>query len=435
MARMGSQVGAGSFEQRCQVLFAEQLGYGRRWKTACARALGIGRATLYRYFEERATVAADVVRRLGELERGGAPVRDDRQMVTLYATALLDVQRRIDEEGWLSAYPESVRRVLSLGAARNITDGSAVAWPTDLDALVRAAQQPLVRWVPNMSWDVGGEFFDSCLLKDHEITTECRTLAMEGSDPERELDENLGYDMLRGLCSTRADGDAVYSAWRRTVVENPLLENWSSVLRSRPILATVERIDEIVEHFYERVPESLAIDGRVPICTVSRTILRRTGRGYHTECRNPEAIRRARSGEYKLTKYRRGMLYLKRAFRVFWCLPGVTELELERRLTAGGWSTVLWPHLDRVDLTATSPVGRRIAADVKDYISPANLAARFTGFKEYSDEYQCFLVVPDYIAEIEPRFRSRFEAVRAAQGKAPVALRSVSDLLSELKVA
>ena len=40
------------FEPRCQELFGKKLGMGRRWKTAAAQALGISRATLYRYFED-----------------------------------------------------------------------------------------------------------------------------------------------------------------------------------------------------------------------------------------------------------------------------------------------------------------------------------------------------------------------------------------------
>jgi len=36
------------FEERCRGLFETKFGYGRRWKTAVARSLRIGRATLYR---------------------------------------------------------------------------------------------------------------------------------------------------------------------------------------------------------------------------------------------------------------------------------------------------------------------------------------------------------------------------------------------------
>src|SRR4051812_26715060 len=89
------------FHARCQALFAERLGHGRRWKKAASQALGIARATLYRYFEDDGAVAGDVLLRLAQLEGAGRPVRDDRQMVTLFARGLLDLQGQIDTHGWI----------------------------------------------------------------------------------------------------------------------------------------------------------------------------------------------------------------------------------------------------------------------------------------------------------------------------------------------
>jgi hypothetical protein len=422
-----------TFAERARILFSETLGYGRRWKTAAAEQLGIGRATLYRYLQDESSIAADVLEKLTSLEAPKSPVRADREMIVLIANALVQIQARIDTEGWLSApYPPIVRRVFDLGAARNLTEGSDV-WPTDLLGLMRRAQQPLVRWAPDLSWDVGGDYLAVRFVENGETSTACRALALPGGDPETEIEENLGFEMLLGLCRDRTDGEDLYRTWRRTVIENPVMANWSTAILMDPLLATLERSDEIVEAFYDRIPESFAINGQLPICTISRTLLRRAGRVFHTESRQPEAIRRAREGVHDTLKHRPGMLYLKRAFRTFWSLPGLAELELERRLAALGWSTTLWPALDRVDLVAVSPDGRRrLAVDVKDYISPARLAARFRGFKAYAADHECFLVVPDYLTEIDPHFEARFEALRAANGRAPVALRSVSDLVEEL---
>jgi hypothetical protein len=298
---------------------------------------------------------------------------------------------------------------------------------------MQRAQEPLIRWAPDVSWDVTGEYLAVRLVESGETSTGCRALALPGGDPETEIEENIGFEMLLGLCRDRTDGEDLYRTWRRTVIENAVMANWSSAILMDPLLATLERSDEIVEAFYDRIPESFAINGKLPICTVSRTILRRDGRVFHTESRQPEAIRRAREGVHDTLKYRPGMLYLKRAFRTFWALPGLAELELQRRLAALGWSTTLWPALDKVDLIAVSPDGRRrLAVDVKDYISPARLAARFQGFKAFAANHECFLVVPDYLTETDPHFEARFEALRAANGRAPVALRSVSDLVEEL---
>lgn len=421
-----------AFQARCEALFAERLGYGRRWKSAAAQVLGIGRASLYRYFADDGAVPADVVRKLAHLEAPARPTRSDRDMIVLAATAVLDIQRMIDAKGWLSApYPTSVRRFLDLAAARNLA-GEGAPWPTDLNGFLRAAQQPLVRWAPDMSWDIEGEFMAARLVQNGEASTECLRLAIPGGDPEREIEENLGFEMLLGLCRNRPDGEQVYRAWRRMVVSQPLLTNWSGAVLTDPWLAGVERIDEIVEAFYDRAPDSLAVHGELRVCTVSGTVLRPDGRGFHTEFRDPEAVRQARAGEHRKVRHRPGMLYLKRAFRTFWLLPGLTELSLARDLAAQGWETTLWPQLDRVDLVAVARDGRRVAVDVKDYFSPARLAARFAGFNAYEADHACYLVVPDYVTELDPAFGARFEALRASVGRAPVQLRTASDLVEEL---
>ena len=425
-----------AFHDRCQFLFGERLGYGRRWKSMAASLLGIGRASLYRYFNDDSALPSDVVTRLEQLEMPGPPARSERDMVVLAATAVIEVQRAIDAKGWLSApYGPNLRRFLDLASAHNVTHGRQI-WPTDLQGFMRAAQEPLVRWAPDMDWDVDGEFIAARLVANGEATTECLRLAGPGGDPEREIEENHGFEMLISLCSNRVDGDDIYRAWRRTVIEHPLLTNWSATVLTDPWLAGVERIDEIIEAFYDRAPESLAIHGELPICTVSKTVLRRDGRGFHTESRDPEAIRRARAGEHDTVRYRPGMLYLKRAFRTFWLLPGLTELDLAARLAGLGWTTSLWPQLDRVDLVAVSTdKTRRIAIDVKDYFSPARLSARFSGFKAYEADHACFLAIPDYLTAADPRFAARFEALRASAGKPPIDLRTASDLVAELGVA
>jgi AcrR family transcriptional regulator len=423
-----------AFFDRCRTLFSRDMAYGRRWKSTAAQALGISRATLYRYFADDDNIALDVLERLAQLEAPARPVRKDSEMLQLYATALIDIQREIDERGWLSSpYPSTVRRALDLGAARNVID-SCSKWPTDLITLARIAQMPIFEWIPDMNWDATGEFIGAKLVENGEITNECRRLAVPGGDPEREIVENAGYKMLIGLCQDRLDGEDIYRSWRRCVIENPILQNWSATLLMDPMLAGIEHIDEIVENFYDRIPEALAIDNDLPVCTITGTIMRHDGDAFHSESRDPEAIRRARVRICSKVRYRPGMLYLKRAFRTFWCLPGKTEIELERRLCNLGWTCELWPKLDRVDLTTVSANRhRRVAIDVKDYFSPHLLAARFNGFKEYKSDHDCFLVVPDYLLEIDPSFEMRFKAFRDSMAKSKVALHTVSGLIDKLE--
>lgn len=429
-----------NFQARCQTFFAEVLGNGRRWKTACAQGLGIGRATLYRYLEDETAVSNEIWLRLAQLESPPKALTfDDRKLTAMYASALVKVQAQIDEKGFLaSPYPAELRRAFDLGAARNFTTKTAT-WPTDLDRLMALAKEPLFRWIPDMSWDKTEEFFAARLLEDGEISTDCRKLATNSGNPEREIEENIGYEMLMGICRDRLDGDGLYRAWRRMVIENPVISGYAAII-ANPGLADVERVDEIVEAFYQRIPDSIAVNGQLSICTVSGTILRRVGDSsgttrFHTECRDPEAIRRANAGVYETRRYRPGMMQLRRAFRTYWCLPGQAELELERRFREKGWQTILWPNLDRVDLVATSPSGRCLAIDVKDYLSPNALAARFKGFKEFAADHECYLVIPDYIREVDGRFEARFEAFRASLGRDDVKLRTVSGLIGSVETA
>jgi hypothetical protein len=331
-----------------------------------------------------------------------------------------------------NGYPSVLQRAFDIGSARNFDAGSP-CWPTNLAALMSLAERPLFEWVGDLSWDPEGDLTAGILIADGEITKLCIELAMPGQDPELEMVEQAGFGLLRTACLSRPDGQDVYVAFRKMVVERPVLTGLASSFFADPLLASVERIDEIIAAFYQRVPEALTVAGELPICSVSGTVLRRQGRAFRTECRNPEAVRRARAGEINRLQWRPGMMHLRRPFRLYWCLPGKSELALAAHLDRAGWNCALWPGLDRVDLAASSQGnGRRIAVDVKDYLSPENLAARFDGFKEYAKNHECFLVVPDHVLEVAPGYERRFEAVRAAHGKMPVALRTLSAFLDEL---
>ena len=359
----------------------------------------------------------------------------DHTLLRLYASALVRLQAQLDEQGSLSCpYPLALRRAFDLGAARNLLAGSA-HWPTDLFQLLKVAQLPLGTWVPDMSWDPGAEFYAAALYADHAITSDCERLAVESGNPEQEIEENTGYQWLLSVCRDRLDGEQFYRAWRRALIAHPVIDTPLSLLLAAG-LADDPHAAQLVEAFYTPVPEALAIKGELPLCTVSGTILRRRGVGtaeFSTECRNPEAVRRARTGQCARRPYAPRMKQLRRAFRRYWCLPGLTEIALAEGLDHLGWQTTLWPQLDRIDLVAVSPSGHRLASEVKDYLAPAHLARRFQGFKEYADDYDCYLVIPDYLPQLVPRYEEQFKLMRAAHGKSRVRVMSVPHLLKHLR--
>lgn len=375
----------------------------------------------------------EVLATLAQLEGPVRPVLDDHGMVSLAASALVALQREMDTHGFLrTPYPQVVRRALDIGAARNLLEGDG-RWPTDLLSLAAFAGRPLGLWAGDMTWDREEVFAEVLLVENGEVTPECRELAAEGRDPEQEVIERDGFEALRAACARMGDGDAFYTAWRRCVVERPVLSTISEAATAVAGLTDIEDWTGFVHRFYDVVPESLAFGDHVRTCTVSGTLLRRARKGYHTESRDPAAIRAATEGLHDPKPFRpRQTLHLKRAFRTFWCHPGVAELALARGLDERGWQVSLWPRRDRVDVEASAPGGgRALAVDVKDHLSPVGLARRFAGFKEYESTHDCYLVVPDYVVAADRRFGERFENLRRSHGKPAVALRTVSALLRE----
>ncbi len=423
------------FYTQCEQIFQADLGFGRRWKSSAAQALGIGRATLYRYFENDSSVPDDVHARLRALSQRQSPRHDDRQMLSLFARGLADLQAEIDANGWIKAgYPSTLQRVFDIAGAQKATNGDD-RWPTDLAGLAAQAQLPLYKWKIDLSWDPDGDFTAAALISNGEITQECADLAAPGRDPEAELTENVGYQLLMDICRNREDGQQVYAAFRKFVITHPVIGNAISALTTAPILASIERIYEILDAFYQRVPEALCVGSSLPVCQVSGTILRRERAGFYTEYRDPAAIDRAKSGEYDKRRWRVTTMQLRRPFRRYWCLPGLTEIALAETLSDAGWACDLWPDFDTIDLAATSPDGtRQIAVDVKAFVSPNVLAARFGGFKQYVGNYECYLVVPDYLPAVVPEYERRFRAARAALGDVDVAFQTLLGLLSELEV-
>ena len=424
-----------SFVARCEALFSPR--HGRRWKTACADALGIGRASLYRYLDGTSEVPDAVLRTLAEVETpSNVPVWDDRNMARLMALAVIKLRQALDAENWLKPpYPPEVQRFLDLCAARNVMEGGD-AWPADVGALVKRAGQRLSAWMQDTdAWDEDGVFTEEPLLDGEQPTPTCRELAgdIEGRSPEDELVEARGFTDFRLACATHRDGVASYATWRRFVVERPVVTRFIDELVRSPALASVPDVQEAFGSFYEAVPAALAEKGRVPTCRVSGTILRRDGRAFLTESHVPEAVRLARDGTCDFVTWTPSLRTLRRPFRTFWCLPGKAEVRLMDDLAAAGWVVQAWPDLDAVDVAATSPDGtRKVAIDVKDYASPALLAARFEGFKGYERTHECFLAVADARLAADRTYAATFANLRSSFGKKPVTLRSVSRLVREL---
>lgn len=356
-------------------------------------------------------------------------------MVSLFARGLVDLQAEVDANGWIkNGYPSTLQRVFDIAGARGATNGDD-RWPTDLAELAAQSQLPLYKWKVDLSWDPDGDYTAAALISNGEITQECADLAAPGRDPEAELTENVGFQLLMDICQNREDGQQVYANFRKFIITHPVIGNAISALATVPILTSVERINEIIDAFYQRVPEALCVGSSLPVCRISGTILRRKRAGFYTEYCDPAAIESAKLGHYDARPWRTTTMQLRRPFRRYWCLPGLTEVALAETLSDAGWSCDLWPDFDMVDLAARSPDSTlHVAVDVKDYLSPNVLAARFGGFKQYGRSHECYLVVPDYLPGVVSDYERRFRTARSALGDVQVTLQTLSGLLSVLGV-
>lgn len=361
-------------------------------------------------------------------------------MVRLMASALVAFQDQSDRNrfGW-EPLPRAFLRFIDVAAARNSLQKPSRPWPTNHTQFIRLAETPLGMWAGTWLEGPGRDFAECRLVEDGVITSECVELALEARDPELEWRENEGYAALLEACGSLGEehGDALYTEWRRFVIEHPVIASINDVLDAVPSVTRVARWKDLVDLFYGEVPEALAFGDHVKLCTVSGTLLRRADRdgGFHAESRDPRARRAAAEGLHRTLPFHPGRtLQLRRAFRMSWCHPGLAELDLAKGLERLGWRVSLWPHRDRIDVEAEASSGRRLAVSVKTHASPERLARVFDEAAEFGGwraTHDCFLVVPDHLCAAGSRYCERFERQRAALGLPAVRLLSVSGLLGQ----
>jgi hypothetical protein len=423
------------FTLRCEKLFSETLGYGKRWKSIGAIKLGIDRKTLYSYLKKN-NAPSNILARLEKLENNSStpkstPKVPTQDLVRLMAASLQDVEEQLSSRGWIAVpYHENLQRLFDLSAARNIDSGSAV-YPTDLPSLIKYGSTPLFEWLDDVSWDKEGEFLAETLLQEGQTTHACNLLAAHGADPETELRQNKGFQALYSFCVGQKDGQQIYADFRRLTVESPLLTNISTEILTHPRLCAIAGNKELLNLFYEPLPDYYVYDRKVHLCKVTNIPMRIAhsvdGLRFQTESRDPDAIRLARSGQSYAIPHHKDMRLLNRAFRLYWTLPGQAELELFNSLIAAGWTCELWPKLDVVDIQAVAPGQRfRLIIDVKDYLSPTALAASFNGFGESFKRFQKIIVIPDYLKHYHSNYEQLFSRSRETLGKRKIDIMTVS---------
>lgn len=404
---------------------------GRRWKSAAAAALSISRPTLYRYLDlpEEALPSAvpkEVVDRIAELSRQTSTLPPLRDLAISYARGLNQLQENIDRNGYISApYPSELLRALSIASAYNLKR-PALRYPDNLAALLERAPEPLHEWFSDLDWDSAGDYTTAQFIRHGVITAECLLLASTPAD----IEEREGYDALLNHCRRLGDGQEFYVAWRKLMIERPVMGSLAEVINtSRIFQRHIEVVTELAGHFLEPVPRQVGDEGMIALCPTTGTRATRFDGEWVCESRDPDVQSLLKAQGPRYIVWTPDARQVKRIFRQFWVLPGYYELDLYRRAIEGGWQASLWPKFDSVDLVLRKD-GQAIALDLKDHINSIVLAQRFTGFRGFEKDHDCFVVVPDYVTRIDTRYRKRFDAVRRAHGKLPVQVKAYSELLN-----
>jgi len=417
----------------------------RGWKGPAAKLLEVSRPTLDRYLRLAAEGQLDKIPRsilkivgVGDsspsAEAPSIPKSEvgssEFDMVNLFAAGLRRLQEDIDHQGHIqSPYPEPLSRAFNLASAFNIE--RRTSYPVDLASLIRAAARPIFEWCSAYREYAQDEaFISSRLIEDGEITPDCISMAgLTETDAEQAF-----YQFLMTSCAELDEdlGQSFYSEWRRAVIENPVAESHAifiakyDVLRSNTILTK-----KLVDFFYEFISEIHAVDGKLALCPLTGTRLRKHGNQWATEMRDPAIAQYLRDHGPRWVEHTAATIELKRPVRVFWTLPGWHELQLHGAVQALGCTSVLWPDFDSVDLLVSQPSGRRFAVDVKDYISPI-LLSRTSGQQNRRRRYKRVIVIPDYLEDRLRQYKTLFYLAALSALKEPEQIMTASEFLELL---
>lgn len=408
-----------------------------RWKSHGAQWLGVSRPTLNAYLAHAARGDLDqipqkILEALEILPGTGAlqPSRPTaEEMLLCFAGGLVALQDEIDTHGHPRApYPRLLQRGLDVASMLNCLDGSS--YPVTLADLLVMAGRPVYEWCPNLEGAIADQFYAARLLENFEITRDCLSLAALGQQDS----EHIFYQTLMACCEeVGASGQALYEAWRGTVVELPVASGYTQLLGKNPIFMRYMNVAQrLIDTFYVRMPTVHAEAGKVYLCPSTGTRLRRIGGKLVTELRDETAQHLVDTLGPRTIEYTPDVLELRRPARLFWALPGWYELKLRDSARELGWDVDLWPKLDTVDLVIRKKGStRRFAIDVKDHISPQGLAHSFSRFKGYKSHLR-FIVIPDYLDRLNNEYTQIFARARASFGKEKVDMITVSALLKLL---
>lgn len=259
----------------------------------------------------------------------------------------------------------------------------------ELTALFSAATS---EWLP------GGP--NEKLIEEGETSVFCEELAAEmGSNPSMEVEQRVLRRAMENL-QTSDDAEATYTAFRRFLVEHAVVRLSEAAAIARSVgIELAELYQEIPRYSVTKVDDQDCFYP-CPRCNWPMKIAEtRVSCAFSSVCLHSGAFfRHADAGLLPLGKLPApdaipvpGWAALRQGVWRYTTLPGLEELELERRLKKTGADVVLWPYVDRYDLDVRRS-DHHWRVDVKDYASSPRLARHL---EEKPVAEPIWIVVPD----------------------------------------
>lgn len=284
---------------------------------------------------------------------------------------------------------------------------------SEIHNLLALCTQPLGEWLALP--EVLAEGLGPVRLIDPEQlmpTLEAEGLAEDVAGLASLVEEQLFGDFREALAKlTPAQADEVYAAVRGFVVRHP-------VLNQKELEAFLEDLPSGVANrvrmgFYE--PLSARLDGSegVALCSRCRNLTKAHAGGAGGWLCTTAACQQHGAAPMKAAQPGIEHFRLARGLRQYWLEPGIDEVLLFDALQGAGLSPRLYPHRDRVDIDLGADSG--VGLDLKAYASPEFLGRRLKkrpgGLAFYA---QCWLVVPDWLANATPGYMDRLKGALGA---------------------
>ena len=233
--------------------------------------------------------------------------------------------------------------------------------------LLQHCTTPLSNWAPSALLSLPSAADLVLIDQDYRVPSEdCEAIVERapGSRMDDLIERRLHSTLISTVDKPGVDAGAVYSAIREFIARKPLVtEGELRELRYTPEIP--DGVIEFVQSLYIPIHADHATSGLIDRCYNCSAPIDRNGRCFLQGCREDHPkVEKTRSVKLEDAKVARAEV-LK-----YWVDPAREELRLYDTLRNQNIEAILYPHLDRCDVS----IGEEVGVDVKDYQNPVSLA-------------------------------------------------------------